>query len=94
MLNRLVFGQTAIEWRLNNPVLVTGQKNQRDYASTQQLIILANLESLNSHLVSDNKSQTDRIRILAKEANRQYNSLIISEKAEKQIQGIKQKDQD
>lgn len=85
MLNRLVFGQTAIEWKLNNPALMAGKKNQRDYASTQQLIILANLESLNSHLISDNKSQPDRIQILAKEARRQYNSLIISEKAEKQI---------
>ncbi len=85
MLNRLVFGQTSIEWRSSNPSLAKGQKNQRDYASTQQLIILANLESLNSHLISDEKNQINRIHILAKEARRQYNSLIISEKAEKRI---------
>lgn len=86
MLNRLVFGQTAIEWKLSNPTLVKSQKNQRDYASTQQLIILANLESLNSHLISEEKSQIDRIHILAKESYRQYESIVISEKTIKQIQ--------
>ena len=86
MLHRLVFGQTAIEWKLSNPTLAKSQKNQRDYASTQQLIILANLESLNSHLISEEKSQIDRIHILAKESYRQYKSIVISEKAIKQIQ--------
>lgn len=38
MLNRLAFGQTAGEWKTDNPSLATGQKNQRDYATTQQLI--------------------------------------------------------
>lgn len=76
MLNRLVFGQPASEWREANPTLTVGQKNQRDYASTQQLIILANLESLNSHFMAENKSQTDRITLLAREATRQYQSLI------------------
>lgn len=82
MLNRLVFGQTAAEWKKANPTIATGQKNQRDYASTQQLIILANLESLNSHLISENKTQADRIHTLAKESQRQYNLLIQAEQIE------------
>ncbi len=82
MLNRLVFGQTAGEWKNKNPTLTASQKNQRDYASTPQLIILANLESLNSHLISEKKTQTERINILAKEARRQYESLILIEKLE------------
>jgi hypothetical protein len=53
MINRIVFGQTSNEWKKGNPKLATSQKNQRDYASTQQLIILANIESLNSHLISE-----------------------------------------
>lgn len=78
MLNRIVFGQTANEWKQANPGLDKGQRNQRDYAPVEQLIILANLESLNSHLISEKKSRPDRITILAKEARRQYASLISS----------------
>jgi len=86
MLNRLVFGQTASEWKAKNPSLAIGQKNQRDYASTPQLIILANLESLNSHLISEKKSQSERIDILAKEAKRQYESFISVEKIDNENQ--------
>jgi KilA-N domain len=82
MLNRLVFGQTASEWKSKNPQLAIGQKNQRDHASTQQLIILANLESLNSHLISEKKTQVERIEILVREANRQYQVLLSSEQAQ------------
>ncbi len=76
MINRLIFGQTASEWRDANPLLTLGQKNQRDYASTQQLIILANLENLNSYLIAGKKSQSQRITLLAKESERQYQSLV------------------
>ncbi len=83
MLNRLVFGQTASEWKTANPQLAVGQKNQRDYASSEQLIIMANLESLNSHLIADKKPQSDRIAILSKEASRQYAALLSGKEAEK-----------
>lgn len=76
MLNKIVFGQTATEWKGVNPKLAVGHKNQRDYASTDQLIILTNLESLNSHLISEKKSQTERIVMLTKEARRQYQSIV------------------
>lgn len=45
-------------------------------------IILANLESLNSHLISEKKSQSERIATLAKEARRQYEALIAIEEIE------------
>lgn len=83
MLNRLIFGQTASEWRAQNPHLTTSQKNQRDHASSQQLIILANLESLNSHLIAEKKDRTERLQILAKEVQRQYQSLIDTENTNK-----------
>ena len=79
ILNRLAFGQTAAEWKKSNPSLSKGQKNQRDYASSQQLVILANLESLNSHLIAAGKPQYERIDTLAAEALRQYSALLNSE---------------
>lgn len=82
MLNRLVFGQTASEWRVNNPSLASSAKNQRDYATTQQLILMANLESLNSHYIAEKMTQTDRINLLAREAKRQYESILELSNAE------------
>lgn len=89
MLNRLVFGQTAAKWKTDNPSLGVGQRNQRDYASSEQLIILANLESLNSHLIANKKTQTERIIILAKESNRQYDALLHSNPDDKKYLGEK-----
>jgi hypothetical protein len=85
MINRIVFGQTASEWKKAHPKLATSQKNQRDHASTEQLIILANIESLNSHLISEKKNQSDRIETLAKEAARQYSAIVIASQAEQDI---------
>ena len=41
LLNKIVFGQTAIEWRQANPKLAKSGKNQRDYATIQQQLIAA-----------------------------------------------------
>lgn len=84
MLNRLVFGMTANEWRRQNPSLAKSQKNQRDFATSEQLVIIANLETLNSHYIASGKNQVERIAILANESRRQYESLIKSEQAETQ----------
>lgn len=78
MLNRLVFGYTAAEWRKLSEESPDRGKNQRDTASTEQLILLANLESLNSHLIATGVSQQKRLRTLADEAIRQYTLLIES----------------
>jgi len=82
LLNAIVFGQTAADWRDVNPTLAKSGKNQRDYASIEQLAILANLENLNAHYISEGKSQTERIQILAKSARQQYSSFV--ESAEEQ----------
>ena len=76
LLNRIVFGQSASEWKQQNPALATSGKNQRDYASAGQLMMLANLESLNSHLIANGVSQNDRIIQLAREAKRQYQTFV------------------
>ena len=49
MLNKIVFGNTAKEWELQNTDIPIG-RNQRDYASVLDLVILNNLEFLDAML--------------------------------------------
>ena len=63
VLNMALFGQTAKEWRLNNPKL---DGNIRDYATINELICLANLENLNSVFINDGLSQSMRLERLNK----------------------------
>jgi hypothetical protein len=63
VLNMALFGQTAKEWRINNPKL---EGNIRDYASINELICLANLENLNSVFINDGLSQSIRLERLNK----------------------------
>lgn len=84
MLNVIVFGQTASDWKNKNPQSSSMRKNQRDYASTIELVVVANLESLNSHLISEGKSQKERFEILRKTAQQQLQSLIDAERVERE----------
>ncbi len=61
MLNVILFGMTAKEWRDSNN---GKQGNIRDEASINQLLVLANLESYNAVLINQNKSQKDRMILL------------------------------
>ncbi|MBE5933951.1 MAG: KilA-N domain-containing protein [Lachnospiraceae bacterium] len=61
MLNVILFGMTAKEWRDSNN---GKQGNIRDAASINQLLVLANLESYNAVLINQNKSQKDRMILL------------------------------
>ena len=63
VLNMALFGQTAKEWRDNNPELLG---NIRDYASMNELICLANLENLNSVFINDGLNQPKRLERLNK----------------------------
>jgi hypothetical protein len=65
ILNVALFGMTAAEWRRKNPKL---DGNIRDYANIAQLVCLANLESLNAHLINDGIPQEKRIVALNKTA--------------------------
>ena len=76
MLNELVFGQTAAEWRSQEGNIAASYENQRDYASLTQLVVLANLESLNSMLISQGKNQGERLQVLYAEGRRQYEALM------------------
>lgn len=72
MLNVVVWGQTAKQWRGNNP---NKKGNIRDYASLQQLLVLANIESYNAILISQGLSQPQRIYELRKVAVMQLRAL-------------------
>ncbi|MDR0967650.1 MAG: KilA-N domain-containing protein [Rickettsiales bacterium] len=65
ILNVALFGMTAAEWRKANPKL---DGNIRDYADVAQLVCMANMESLNAHLIDEKIPQNERIIALNKTA--------------------------
>ena len=58
MLNMALFGLTAKEWRLRNP---KKKGNIRDFATGEQLLVLANLESHNAEFIKERLSQDERL---------------------------------
>ena len=61
LLNTALFGMTAKQWREANP---DKKGNIRDYATLNQLLVLANAESYNSVLINEEKSQGERLVML------------------------------
>ena len=61
MLNVVLFGKTAKQWRDENP---KEKGNMRDTATINQLLILANLESYNAVLINQGKTQEERMKLL------------------------------
>ena len=72
VLNVAMFGITAQEWRNNNPNL---KGNIRDYATINELICLANLESLNAIMIDEGLPQGERLQKLNRTAIRQMQVL-------------------
>lgn len=73
VLNVALFGLTAKQWREINK---DKEGNIRDYASVQQLIVLSNMESINSELIKRKLSQGDRLIALNETAISQIKSLV------------------
>ena len=72
LLNVALFGQTAKQWKNNNP----GKKgNVRDDANLNQLLVLANMESYNAILIEQGKTQSERLILLRNLAIRQMDTL-------------------
>lgn len=68
VLNVALFGKTAKQWRDENP----GKKgNIRDYATIEQLLVIANMESYNAILIEQGVSQKDRLKLLNQMARTQ-----------------------
>ncbi len=73
LLNLSLFGMTAREWKAANPDL---SGNLRDHASTEQLLVLANLQSLNAKLLEWDSPKEQRLEILNKTAREQMDILL------------------
>ncbi len=72
LLNLALFGITAREWQSANP---EAKGNLRDAASTEQLLALSNMESLNSKLLEWNIPKEQRLEILNQTAREQIEIL-------------------
>ena len=76
LLNVALFGQTAKQWRDANPNL---DGNIRDHAPLEQLVVLTNLESLNSVLIRQGLSQPERLLKLNEIAISQMRTLLTAD---------------
>ncbi len=72
MLNVVLFGKTAKQWKDENP---TVKGNMRDVATLNQLLVLANLESYNAVLINQGKKQKERMELLRQLAVQQLQTL-------------------
>lgn len=72
LLNVALFGHTARQWRDANPKL---EGNVRDYASVEQLLVLANMEGMNAEFIHMGLPQGERLRRLNQIAIRQMQVL-------------------
>ena len=72
LLNTVLFGKTAKEWRDSNP---NEKGNIRDSATIYQLLVLANMESYNAILIKQGKIQADRMHLLHELAVQQMTTL-------------------
>ena len=72
MLNVSLFNKRSKQWHEENPDL---KGNMRDYASLNELLVLANMESYNAVLISKGMEQKERMVELRKLARTQLLSL-------------------
>ena len=72
ILNVALFNKRAKQWREENPDL---KGNMRDYASLNELLVLANMESYNAILIGKGMEQKERMIELRKLARTQLISL-------------------
>lgn len=87
VLNVALFGKTAREWRAEHPEAKKGE-NQRDYATIEQLLVMANLESMNSLLITQGIPQAER----AIELNRHAIKLMAQMEDSRSAEQLKQMD--
>jgi hypothetical protein len=73
LLNVALFGQTAKQWRDTHP---DAEGNIRDLAPLEQLVVLTNLESLNSVLIRQGLPQQERLLKLNEIAITQMRTLL------------------
>ena len=89
ILNVVLFGMTAKEWRTQNPELAKNG-NIRDYTDLLHLTILNNLENLNAEFVKMNLPQRERLIRLNEIAVKQM-KLLIDNKNVKELELLENK---
>jgi hypothetical protein len=80
LLNVALFGQTAKEWRDAHP---DAEGNIRDHAPLEQLVVLTNLESLNSVLIRQSLPAPERLLKLNEIAITQMRTLLSTDKVKR-----------
>lgn len=75
LINYGTLGYTAKQWEKENPQLVLSGKNLRDYLSVEELIVLDNMQSFNSYLISQHIPQEERLKRVQDEAKRQLSAI-------------------
>jgi len=75
VLNVAMFGKTAQQWRKENP---GKEGNIRDYSTIEQLLVLANMESINAEFIRMSLPQAERLRKLNAIAIQQLKSLVVN----------------
>ena len=83
VLNVALFGQTAKQWREANRKL---EGNMREYATIEQLLVLANIEGMNAELIHMGLSQEESLKRLNEIAIRQM-QVLTSAPAIKRLKG-------
>jgi len=81
LLNVALFGHTAKQWRDANPKL---DGNMREYATVEQLLVLANIEGMNAEFIHMGLPQGERLKRLNEIAIRQM-QVLTSAPAVKQL---------
>lgn len=75
LLNLVLFGCTAKQWREANPERAANGENIRDMASIIELTILSNIESLNSVLIAKGVGKNERYAMLKEAVQEQRKTL-------------------
>lgn len=88
MLNHILFGKMAWQWKKDHVEDAKQGLNMRDFATIEQLIVLSNLESMNSQMLEDKIPREDRIEKLSKMAQTQM-SVLIKNSDSKSLKSIK-----
>lgn len=73
LINKIVFGLTAKQWRAQNPN--TGKANMRDFATVEQLLLVSDLEVVDSLLIKwecDKQLRTDLLEKFALDLRRHF----------------------
>ena len=86
LLNTALFGMTASEWRKDN---ADKSGNMRDYATIEQLLVLANLENVNALYINNGIPQSERIIELNQLARSQMAALL----SNSSVKGLKTLDE-